>query len=135
MVNNYKKKVLLLIVLIFNFISCTSIEEPKYYIIRSFDDFEIRKYRPRIAAEVRINKDFKAAGNSGFRILADYIFGKNTIEKKISTKISIDQELDKNTKISMTAPVEMSGENNYYIIRFYMPSKYTIKSLPKFSLL
>jgi hypothetical protein len=119
-------------VIIFSTISvgCISVEQQKYFVVDKMENFEIRKYPPAIIAEVSVNDDFKKAGNSGFRILLDFISGKNKQNSKIKMTAPVDQSLG-SEKIKMTAPVEMIGNKNNYIIRFVMPEKYTLEKLPK----
>ena len=69
-------------------------DEPEFKLILKEDKFEIREYAPKIIAQVEIFGDFNDASSKGFKILADFIFGNNTTT-------------DGNSKIEMTAPVEM----------------------------
>jgi hypothetical protein len=84
---------------------------------------------PRIAAETTIGADEEPARNLGFRLLASYIFGANSSSDKIAMTAPVAQQPSE--KIAMTAPVATqrtpSGE---WVIRFFMPSKYTLESLP-----
>lgn len=93
-----------------------AIEEPSFTLESKNDIYEIRSYSPILVAEVYINENFDDSGSKGFRILADYIFGKSQ---------------DKPEKISMTAPVNQIKTNEGYAIQFTMPSKFTLDSLPK----
>jgi hypothetical protein len=47
------------------------------------DAYEIRQYEPIIVAQTIVNEDFENAGNTGFRILAGYIFGGNQFQTEI----------------------------------------------------
>jgi len=104
-------------------------EEPAFTVVREIDGVEIRRYGPRIAAETAIDADEEAARNQGFRLLARYIFGANSGSAKIAMTAPVAQQ--PNEKIAMTAPVATqrtpSGE---WVIRFFMPSKYTLQTLP-----
>jgi SOUL heme-binding protein len=95
-----------------------AIEKPKYTILKKDNNIEIRQYYGYINASVNIDSDsFNTASNQGFSYLANYIFGGNK----------------ENEKISMTAPVSTIREKdtNKYQISFTMPSKYSLKTLPK----
>lgn len=104
-------------------------EEPAFTVVRAIDGVEIRRYGPRIAAEASIDADEEAARNQGFRLLARYIFGANSGSAKIAMTAPVAQQPSE--KIAMTAPVATqrtpSGE---WVIRFFMPSKYTLETLP-----
>ena len=89
-----------------------AIEEPVYQVEKAWEaeQIEIRAYAPRIMAVTGMNED----SDSGFRVLAGYIFGGNAEEQKIA----------------MTAPVQqtMAGEKE---MAFMMPAEYTLKDLPQ----
>ncbi|WP_319431759.1 heme-binding protein [Mycobacterium sp. RTGN5] len=104
-------------------------EEPRFSVDRELDGVEIRRYGPRIAAETAVSTDEEAARNEGFRRLARYIFGANSSSDTIAMTAPVAQQPSE--KIAMTAPVATqrtpSGE---WVIRFFMPSKHTLESLP-----
>jgi hypothetical protein len=105
-------------------------EEPAYTVEREIDGVEIRRYGPRIAAETSVATDEEAARNEGFRRLARYIFGGNSANDKIAMTAPVAQQ--QSEKIAMTAPVATQrGSADDWIIRFFMPSKYTMDTLPK----
>jgi len=90
-------------------------EEPHYLRRPLTDSVEIRRYGPRIAAETTVNDNEDRARGVGFRRLADYIFGAN----------------ERDDTISMTAPVAQArGTDGRWTIRFFMPSKWTMDTLP-----
>ena len=108
-------------------------EEPSFTVERKIGDVEIRRYGPRVAAQTAISADEEAARNEGFRRLARYIFGGNTAKTKIAMTAPVSQEQGKgkSEKIAMTAPVAAErGAGGQWVIRFFMPSKHTLKSLP-----
>lgn len=109
-----------------------AIEIPKYKVIKKEGKFELREYEEYIMASVTINAtDYYSATNSGFRIVADYIFGNNFKRDKIAMTAPVFQEKeDKSEKITMTAPVTTSQEKNAYTISFVMPKQYSIEELP-----
>ena len=115
-------------------------EEPTYTILNQSEDFELRRYDPQIVAETWVSGDQKEAGNKGFKVLADYIFGNNTAPSGESSKISMTSPVkmqpqkadgDQSQKIAMTAPVGMQQNDGKWRVRFVMPSKYTMQTLPK----
>jgi effector-binding domain-containing protein len=117
-----------------------AIEEPKYTVIKSSDDIQLRAYQPKIIAEVQIDGDIKQASNKGFRLIADYIFGNNTTPNGDAGKISMTapvtmENQQQSEKISMTAPVTMEKQSkqnsNQWLMHFVMPSEYNLETLPK----
>ena len=66
-----------------------ALETPKYEVVSEYDGFEIRHYSEMIIATTSVRSDYKGSTSSGFRRIANYIFGGN----------------DKEMKIAMTAPV------------------------------
>ncbi len=112
-------------------------EEPNYSILNQTENFELRRYDPQIVAETWVSGDQKEAGNKGFKILADYIFGNNTAPSGESSKISMtapvkmQPQTGESEKIAMTAPVAMQQQEGKWRVRFVMPSQYTVQTLPK----
>jgi SOUL heme-binding protein len=96
-----------------------NVEQPRYVSVTLDGAIEVRDYPALIVAEVTTRGDRKAAVNAGFRPLAAYIFAK---ERSGDT-------------VAMTAPVTQArtgaAADNTWRVRFIMPSKYTLETLPK----
>lgn len=109
-----------------------AIEGPKYEVIKSEDGVELRKYAAFIVAEVTVEaKSMDQASSKGFRPLAGYIFGGNTASDKIAMTSPVTTKKAGSQKIEMTAPVTTKAtESGSYIVRFSMPSKWTLDTLP-----
>jgi hypothetical protein len=108
----------LLIVLFQSFIimPTNKTEEQKYSLVRKYKDFEIRFYPSATIATISSNaKTYRDLSGPGFRKLAGYIFGGN----------------ETNTRISMTAPVQMDINDSASTMSFVMPSSYNESNLPK----
>lgn len=91
------------------------IETPKYQVIKTIDEVEIRKYPNLILAQTKLgSSEYKSSGNNGFRTVANYIFGGNS----------------KQQKIAMTAPVIMNMGDSASM-SFVMPAEYEMNDLPK----
>jgi hypothetical protein len=91
-------------------------EEPRYQVVATMGEVQIRQYAPRLAASVTVQGDEIAARSAGFRRLARFIFGANAAD----------------VSISMTAPVaQLAGPAGSWTITFFMPAKYTLATLPK----
>jgi hypothetical protein len=105
-------------------------EEPHYLATKLSDRVEIRRYGPRIAAETSVTADDERARNIGFRRLAGYIFGANHRDESIAMTAPVSQQ--SGDRIAMTAPVAQSSDTeNSSVIRFFMPSKWTMETLPQ----
>ena len=125
-----------------------AVEEPKFELISQDGSFEIRRYAPAIIAETLVGGEMDAASGRGFRLIADYIFGNNTVPgtalEKTSEKIAMTapvvmEPVASSAKIAMTAPVttepvdagtDLSSATQWRI-HFVMPSAYTLSALPK----
>jgi len=108
-------------------------EEPVFSLIYKENNFEVREYAPRIIAQVKIIGNFDEASSAGFRSLADFIFGNNSINNE-SEKISMTAPVvaePTSEKIPMTTPVLAEEKNNEWLISFVMPKEYSFKTLPK----
>lgn len=105
-------------------------EEPKFELVLKDGDFEVRDYAPTVVAEVTVSGSQGQASNQGFRILAGYIFGGNTRQQSIAMTSPVAQR-QASEKIAMTAPVTQTAEGAGWIVRFTMPSEYTLNTLPR----
>lgn len=91
-----------------------NIETPKYKVIKTYDEVEVRLYPKMVVAKTNLaDKSFDNQGNNGFRTIAGYIFGGN----------------EKNEKIAMTAPVVMNMGDSASMY-FVMPKSYDKSELP-----
>ena len=92
------------------------LEQPKYEEILREGRFEVRKYAPLHIAQTTVQGDFSQSLRTGFRRIANYIFGGNA----------------QNQSIAMTAPVVSTMPNSGAIdIFFVLPSAYDLQTLPK----
>lgn len=107
----------------------SNVETPSYQIINTEENIEIRLYNPMIIAEVEVPGKRRDAISEGFRLLADYIFGNNTMQESMAMTVPVQQQVNK--KIAMTAPVQQESTGTSWKISFVMPSEYDMKSLPK----
>ncbi|KAL3753708.1 hypothetical protein ACJRO7_001016 [Eucalyptus globulus] len=113
-----------------------SVETPKYQVLSSSAEYEIRHYAPAVVAEVTYTpSQFDGSRDGGFRVLADYIGAlgnpKNAKPEKIAMTAPV---ITKSEKIAMTAPVITQGppggggggreEEEAVTMRFVLPAKY-----------
>ena len=105
-------------------------EEPAFTVALHEGDFEVRDYPALVVAEVSVAGSRDEASNAGFRLLAGYIFGGNTRRQSIAMTAPVVQARATSETIAMTAPVTQSGGDGAWIVRFTMPSTYTLETLP-----
>ena len=94
-----------------------AIETPKHTLVKKENGFEIRQYDSMIIATTKVRSDYSDAASTGFRRIANYIFGGNSA----------------NMSIKMTAPVltNTPDPEDIYEIQFVMPSKHSMEDLPQ----
>lgn len=113
-----------------------AIKEPKFEVVKTYPEFESRRYRPHLVAETEVTGDFDEVGNQAFRILAAYIFGENRSQTKMEMTAPVNQRpaAGNGEKMEMTAPVTQrlkgSGRPDTFVLSFVMPSGYSLDSLP-----
>jgi effector-binding domain-containing protein len=129
MMFNFRFSLMMFFVILTTGVNAMAIEKPKYRILESEDDFELRLYEPSIVAETLVEGEFSEVGNEGFRRLAAYINGKNRQKQSISMTAPVTQEAG-SEKIAMTAPVSQESTGSSWRISFLMPSKYKMETLP-----
>jgi hypothetical protein len=89
-----------------------------------------------VAQTVVPSSEYNEDLNQGFRLVADYIFGNNTTQEKISMTTPVlespgEQNNQSSEKIAMTVPVlETQSEQATRTVAFVLPSKYTMDTLP-----
>jgi hypothetical protein len=107
----------------------SNVETPDYMVSSKSGNLEIREYGPTIVAEATVEGERDQAIRRGFRIIADYIFGNNLSSTKVAMTAPVIQQSSE--KVAMTAPVIQQAKGTSWNVRFVMPSKYTIETLPK----
>jgi hypothetical protein len=89
-------------------------EMPPYTVERRDGARELRVYGPHLLAEVKVAGSRQTAIQTGFRVLAGYIFGGNA----------------EGEKIAMTVPVAQTPEGDQWTVSFMMPARFTKDTLP-----
>ena len=125
-----------------------AVEEPKFEVLTEDGSYQVRRYAPVIVAETLVDGDMDAASGKGFRLIADYIFGNNTLavagadnaSEKIAMTAPVTLEpVARSAKIAMTAPVTAEpvaadasmATASQWRIQFVMPGEYSMQTLPK----
>jgi hypothetical protein len=107
-----------------------AVEEPSFQSVGKDQPFEVRDYPALVVAEVSVSGEQKEAANKGFRLLAGYIFGANRRKQNIPAPRATQQQQSGET-IPMTAPVTQTEDGGQWVVRFTMPSGYSLDSLPE----
>jgi len=106
------------------------LERPDYHVVAKLENgIELRRYDPYLIAETTVvnnknndiedndGKEFRESTASGFRVCAQYIFGKN--QKRLTTgrnwpslnvRASLEGSRTESEKMAMTAPVRISAQ-------------------------
>ncbi len=107
-----------------------AVEEPAFKAVLHEGAFEVRDYPALVVAEVTVNGDQREAASKGFRLLAGYIFGGNKRRQSIAMTAPVAQ-VPTSEKIAMTAPVTQIQSAGQWVVRFTMPSAYSMETLPE----
>ena len=116
------------------------IETPKYTVLKTYDDFELRQYGSMILAQtVMKSNSYENTSSQGFRTVASYIFGGNEQNKKIAMTAPVIMEMGEDTKMSFVMPKEHSMESlpepssdDVEILKV-SPKKYAVISFPGYA--
>ena len=121
---------LLVIWAIGSYLVIRNIEEPKFTLAERKTGYDIREYESYIIAETDVTGNYNDATSKGFRIIADYIFGNNTLRSSIAMTAPV-LESKSSEKIAMTVPViDTEKDGSTRTISFVLPSEYTLETLP-----
>ncbi len=102
---------------------------PRYSVMKTLEDgVEVRLYQRAIIAQVEVTGDQRDALNEGFRMLAAYIFGKNTKRMRLSMTSPVVAQPE---KIPMTSPVTSQSTGNITTVSFFMPPGSSLQTLPE----
>lgn len=137
--------IILILWTVASYIFSHSVASPHYTVLEQRQGYEIRMYDPYITAQVDVSGTYDEALGTGFRTLADYIFGNNTKQTPLAMTAPVTEQEDVSEKMAMTAPVIVSeseklamtapvverGDERTRTISFVMPFDYTLETLPK----
>ena len=75
--------ILLINIMLFSSINQSSLETPQYKLVKKYKKFEIRDYEKMIVAYTNIEEQYRQSTYTGFRRIANYIFGGNNKNMEI----------------------------------------------------
>lgn len=113
----------------YGYYSVKTIEEPAFQLIIEEGSFTIRDYKPFMIAKAKVKGRYDQAASLGFRLIADFIFGNNQEQTKISMTAPVIQR--QSNLMSLQATSSEKRDEAEYEIAFVMPSQYTLATLPK----
>jgi hypothetical protein len=113
-------------------------EEPRYDVIdRLADRVEIRRYGPRLAAQVELPAAGEAGSSEAFQLLFAYIAGANRTAASGSDRIAMTVPVEvyapervARQQVAMTVPVQTSQDNGLVRMRFFLPAKFSRETAP-----
>ena len=109
-------------------------EQTDYTVVKKMDGYEIREYPAHIVAQTTVQGSYGGSMNSGFSIVAGYIFGGNSKKESIAMTAPVVAKKEEVKKVSeniaMTAPVVATNNGDSQTISFGMPRTYTLETLP-----
>ena len=103
-------------------------ETASYTVERTLDGAELRRYGPRLVAEVKVGGSRSGAANAGFRILAGYIFGGNAESAKIAMTTPVAQVPE--ASAGAAAPKTGADGAQSWTVRFTLPAGRSLADLP-----
>ena len=104
-------------------------EKQAYEVVRTHEEFELRRYASHVVAEVVVRAPFEDAGNTAFRVLLGYISGQNRSASKVAMTAPVIQREPQT--IPMTEPVEQrETSEGEYAVAFVLPSSFTLDTAP-----
>ncbi|KAG7581098.1 Regulatory factor effector binding domain superfamily [Arabidopsis suecica] len=111
--------------------SFPDLETMEFRVVSRTDKYEIRQVEPYFVAETTMpgetGFDFYGASKS-FNVLAEYLFGKNTIKEKMemTTPVVTRKAQSVGERMEMTTPVitTKAKDQTQWRMSFVMPSKY-----------
>lgn len=108
--------------------------QPTYTVTGHIGAVELRRYGPRLAADVTVPGAEVDARSAGFRALAGYIFGANTKAGGGGGTIEMTAPVEqaRSQKVAMTAPVgQLQAGTDGWTIRFFLPADMTLATAPR----
>lgn len=109
-------------------------EEPRHEVVaRLSKNIEIRRYEPRLAAEVETPEAGKAGIDGAFRLLFAYIAGanRNTGSEGVAIAMTAPVETREGARIAMTTPVQTDDSGGGARMRFFLPRGFDARNAPR----
>lgn len=105
-------------------------EEPRFDVIETLGDVEIRRYAPALLAEVTVLGEHDDAVNDAFRKLAGYIFGGNSSGEKLDMTSPVLQQAE-HLAVGASAPVIENPSGEGWTVSFFISNELTTQTAPR----
>jgi hypothetical protein len=106
-------------------------EEPRYAVLATLPNgVEIRRYAPRLAAQVELPGSGLQSREEAFRTLFRYIAGANVATEKIAMTVPVATR-DAGEKVAMTAPVATAASDGAVRMQFFLPAAISAETAPR----
>lgn len=105
-------------------------EQPRYQVLLTEGDFQIRNYATYYVAETSFDKSKGESTGDAFRKLFGYISGDNKTSKKIEMTAPVEVG-ERSQKIEMTAPVTIASSSSVKTMTFMVPSRFYPDDIPE----
>lgn len=113
-----------------SFFGIRTVEILDYQVLEKDGSFDIRQYDDYWVVRTEIDGDYRESTSRGFRLLFNYITGKNKQQEKIAMTGPVIQQ-KKGESIAITSPVIQKKKGESWIIEFVLPSKYNKTQPPE----
>jgi DNA gyrase inhibitor GyrI len=128
------KRLVLLIVTIFlqgcSVFGVRTGEMLDYQVLEQNGNFDIRQYENYWVARAEVDGDYQKSTGQAFRLLFNYISGKNAQQEKIAMTGPVLQQ-EKGEKIAMTGPVIQQKRGKGWRMEFVLPAQYNKTQPPE----
>jgi len=102
----------------------SDVEQPRYRVVVSEGDKEVRQYEGYLVAKTTVEGPFRKAQGEAFRILAGYLFGANEGSRELTMTAPVTQEPARaGERIAMTAPVTQAVEGDAWARSWTRPGR------------
>ena len=108
-------------------------EEPRFDIVGSLrNGIAIRRYGPRLAAEVDLGEAGAKRRDEAFGLLFAYIAGANRTSALANHRVAMTMpvEVRGEERVAVTVPVQICDASAAGTMRFYLPVKFTFNTAP-----
>ena len=112
-----------------------AIETAQYSVVHEYPDFEVRTYPEQLVAQVEVSGTRREAIESGFRLIAAYIFGDNLNAAGTSEKIAMTTPVTQSIALSQNPVASQTvlddSMTGPWVVRFFMPQQYSLENIPQ----